>query len=89
MPAVDCSYDGYLYRRISTPINWDLIEDEINSVKYMPGIYIPVDINILIDEIYVAPTSPDWFLEVIQTVCEKFSLGRIPRRSDLLSSPMR
>jgi hypothetical protein len=79
----------HLYRRISTPINWDLIEDEINTVTYMLGIYIPVDINFLIDEIYVAPTSPDWFLEVIQTVCEKFSLRRIPRRSDLLSSPMR
>ena len=80
---------AHLYRRISTPIKWDLIEGEICSVTYEPGIYISVDIDALIHEIYVAPTSPDWFLEVVNTVCDQFSLGRVPQRSDLLSSPMR
>jgi hypothetical protein len=79
----------HLYRRISTPINWDLIENEAGMVEYKSGIYIPVDIDSLIDEVYVAPTSPDWFLEVVRSVCEKFALARVPRRSDLLSSPMR
>ena len=79
----------HLYRRISTPTNWDLIADEVSYVTSTSGIYIPVDLNALVDEIYVAPTSPDWFLEVIQTVCGKFSLRRVPRHSDLLSSPMR
>jgi hypothetical protein len=79
----------HLYRRISTPINWDLIENEACMVAYKSGMYIPIDIESLIDQVYVAPTSPDWFLEVVQSVCEKFSLVRTPRRSDLLSSPMR
>jgi hypothetical protein len=79
----------HLYRRITTPIKWDMIEAEVNLVSYNPGIYIDVNLDALVDEIYVSPTAPDWFLDVITSVCEKFTLGRVPRRSDILSSPMK
>lgn len=79
----------HLYRRISGKINWDLIESDVDKVQYAPGVYISADLNKLIDEIYVSPTSPDWFLEVVSEVCERFSLDRTPVRSDLFSSPVR
>ena len=79
----------HLYKKITTPINWGMIEEEVENVKYEPGYYIPVKLDTLINEIYVAPTSPDWFLDVVEEVCKKFDLMRKPRRSDLLSSPIR
>jgi hypothetical protein len=82
------TYD-HLYRRISGPINWALIEQDVERVQYVPGIYVSVELDRLIDEIYVSPASPDWFLEVVSEVCQRFSFGRTPLRSDLLSSPVR
>jgi hypothetical protein len=79
----------HLYGKIAGAINWELIEAEVRNVSYGPGVYIPVDVQRLIDEIYVSPGSPDWFLELIQSVCAKFALNRSPRRSDVLSSPIR
>jgi hypothetical protein len=79
----------HLYRRITTPIDWTMIENEVAKVKYEQGRYITVKLDTLIRDIYVAPTSPDWFLEVIEEVCKKFSVARKPKRSDLLSSPIR
>jgi hypothetical protein len=79
----------HLYRRIATPINWDMIEEEVKSVKYELGYYIPVKLDTLINEIYVSPTSPKWFLEVVEEVCNKFGVVSKPHRSDLLSSPIR
>ena len=78
-----------LYRRITTPIDWTMIEKEAEKVTYERGRYIPVKLDTLIKEVYVSPTSPDWVLEVVEQVCNKFSFPRKPRRSDLLSSPIR
>jgi hypothetical protein len=78
----------HLYRRITGPINWSLIEAEVATVDYLPGIYVPVAIDALINEVYVSPTSPDWFLDLVSTVCEKYMLNRKPVRSDLMSSPI-
>jgi hypothetical protein len=79
----------HLYRRISTPINWDLIRSDVEAVGYSEGVSVPVDLAELIDEVYVSPIAPDWFLEVVTSVSSRFSLTISPRRSDLLSSPMR
>jgi hypothetical protein len=79
----------HLYRRIQTPLNWNLIEEEVRKIEYVPGIYIPVVLDSLIDDIYVSPTSADWFLEVVSVVCEKFSLKKVPIRSEIMSPPVR
>ena len=79
----------HLYRRISTEINWDMVEEEAARVPFKSGLYIPVDLETLVDEVYVSPTSAGWFHEVVQSVCELYGFPRIPVRSDLLSSPLR
>jgi hypothetical protein len=65
----------HLYRPINLPINWDLVENDIKDIPYDPGIYIPIDLDLLIDEVYVAPGSPDWFLQVVESVCRQFALN--------------
>lgn len=51
------------------------------------GVSIPVILNVLIENIYVAPTSPDWFLDVVNTVICKFGQGQIAIKSSLAARP--
>ena len=52
-----------------------------------PGIDIPVDVDLLIDNLYVSPYAPLWFYEVIESVLDKFSLNRSILRSQMLIGP--
>jgi hypothetical protein len=79
----------HLYRRIAGSINWSLVEREIDDIEYKRGFYISADLDKLIDQVYVAPTSPDWYLEIAKEICARFGLRRVPVRSDILSSPLR
>jgi hypothetical protein len=51
------------------------------------GLSIPVDLETLIHEVYVAPEQPDWVREVTQAVCDRFGLERTVRRSSLDERP--
>jgi len=53
-----------------------------------PGLYIPCDLNILIDEIFVSPESPNWFKELVSSILEKYSLDREVKRSNLDEDPL-
>jgi hypothetical protein len=79
----------HLNRRIQGPINWEMIEKEIDDVPFDPGVSIAVDLEKLVDQIYISPTSSDWFVDIVDQVCKKFGLNRSPIRSDLLSAPIR
>lgn len=52
-----------------------------------PGIDIPVDVDLLIDNLYVSPYAPLWFYEVIESVLDKFSLNSSILRSQMLIGP--
>ena len=66
-------------------------ENEIDSVKRPfrnGGIYVPVDIDVLIEEIYLSPTCPDWQKEAIQSVLGKYGLlNRTVHHSELNKLP--
>ena len=38
------------------------------------GEYSPVDLSVLIQEVFVSPLSPDWFVELVESVSDKFGL---------------
>ena len=48
------------------------------------GIEVPVDLTELIDAVYLVPSSPKWFLNVVQEVMRKFDLDDIPCRQSTL-----
>lgn len=54
----------------------------------IPGLYVPCDLNILIDEIFVSPESPNWFKELVSSILEKYSLDREVKRSNLDEDPL-
>ncbi|WP_117161356.1 DUF2971 domain-containing protein [Paraliobacillus sp. X-1268] len=51
------------------------------------GVNIPFDLNILIDEIYVSPTSPVWFKDLIESIVNRYNLNKEVIQSDLYSGP--
>lgn len=60
---------------------------EENKYKDDDGFYVPVDMEKLIDKIYVAPNAPNWVLEIIKDVVGKFELKKDVMRSSLASRP--
>ena len=38
------------------------------------GVYIPVNIDTLIEKIYVSPYASEWFFDVVKNVVEKYSI---------------
>jgi len=53
------------------------------------GNYVESDLIILIENIVVSPTAPDWFAELIESIMNKFGLMDIEiKQSDLTKDPL-
>lgn len=52
------------------------------------GEYIPVDLGNLIEKIYVSPTSPTWFKELVSSITNKFNLKKEVLQSILSEDPV-
>lgn len=52
------------------------------------GIHVAVDLDILIERIYVAPTCPDWLFELVRSVANKYGLDKEVLRSSLDEVPV-
>jgi hypothetical protein len=62
-------------------------DTKLNSTAV--GVYLPVDLRLLIESVYVAPAAPFWFQEVVQAVMTKWGMTSVPVvRSDLSRDPM-
>lgn len=59
-------------------LNYDWTKEKINEGKY-----IKVDLNELIDEIVVSPYAAEWYIELIQDMCNKFDLKIKINKSEL------
>lgn len=51
------------------------------------GILVPVDLDALVETVHVAPQQPDWFKDVVQSVCDRYDLSRQVERSSLDEPP--
>jgi hypothetical protein len=65
-------------------------ENEVRAASRMSpsssrGIYIPVDINVLIENIFISPMSPDWSIKIIEDITLKYGICHSVKKSDLLS----
>ncbi len=47
-----------------------------------------VNLEELIEQVYVAPTSPDWFFELTKKIMNKFGFNKSVRRSSLDTDPI-
>ena len=60
---------------------------DLNSIKFSHGFYVPIDLEILIEKIYVSPTSPDWFYTLVKSVINKYAIDKDVIKSNLLDDP--
>ncbi len=52
------------------------------------GIYVPLDLEILIGKIYLAPTSPEWLNQLVKSVTRKYELDKEVLQSSLDGKPV-
>ncbi|MCQ3932509.1 MAG: hypothetical protein DPW16_18825 [Chloroflexi bacterium] len=78
-------------RAITTTWAGDL-EEHASSVKHeldkFGGVYIPVDLEILISKIYVSPTSPLWFRDLATSILRQYKLEKDVVQSNLSDDPV-
>jgi hypothetical protein len=63
-------------------------QSELEKLILPDGLEFPCDLSRLIDEIYVSPKSEGWFLELVQSVVQTYTLPKEVRRSALDVRPM-
>lgn len=51
------------------------------------GIYIPVNLNSLISNVYCSPNSPDWFVELVKSIRKKYGYEFSVIRSSIDDEP--
>ena len=87
----DNIFHAYLHKRKSFEH-----EHELRAITIGPdeesilqsGMYIPCDLNILIEKIFVSPGSPSWFKELVIAVIDKYNLNKEVTRSNLDDDPL-
>jgi hypothetical protein len=52
------------------------------------GAYVPVDVNLLVERVYVSPTAPAWFRELVGSVVTRYGLDKEVVRSELGDDPV-
>lgn len=68
------------YKTDSNPIS----QEEMDSIR---GRHIKIDLKELIEKIYVSPTSPEWFLELTESVSKKFGIDKPVEKSPISMTP--
>ena len=53
-----------------------------------PGAYVPVDVNLLVERVFVSPTAPAWFRELVGSVVTRYGLDKEVARSELGEDPV-
>jgi len=62
-------------------------EPDLDAIQPLEGIWKLVDLTLLIDNIYVAPTSPKWFKELVEKITKRYSLNKNILQSSLDREP--
>ena len=52
------------------------------------GLYISVDLDILVEKLFVSPTAPEWFSDLVTSVVNKYGLKMEVIQSSLAGSPI-
>ncbi len=66
---------------------FDIHSNLVAEFKTNYGLYFPIDLPKLIEQVFIAPTAPKWVMSVVQSVLEKYAIDREVIQSDLLARP--
>lgn len=57
------------------------------SGRQPPGLAIPIDVAAMATEIWVSPTAPEWYCDLVSKLCRRYGLDVPVRQSTLLQHP--
>ena len=80
------AYENELRAVISLPIL--SYKNEVPKIRYMNGYHVSIDPSLLIDMIFISPTSPGWFKPLAKSILSKYGLHKEVVRSDLSKNPI-
>ena len=60
--------------------------DEANH-RALRGIPVLLNLNKLIDEVWISPAAADWFSALVKSACQAYGLNVTPKKSPLLQVP--
>ncbi len=56
--------------------------------RYTTGVLVPVDLQELIQQVYVSPKAEAWYRDTVQSVCRQYGLPLTPVQSTLYDEPL-
>lgn len=65
-----------------------IIPTDDSSLDIPSGMYIDVDLDKLIDTLYISPTAPDWFSKQVELIKERYELECVIQKSSLDEDPV-
>lgn len=83
-------YEDELRALIWTPQHGknDLVHPENNKFKDIMGLVVPVNLDTLIDRIYVSPDAPSWIGSIVKSITGKYGLKKEVVQSILSARPL-
>ena len=70
------------------PDSWPLSREQAQDEGRLEGLPIAVSLADLIENVYVAPQSPDWFRQLVDKMSDKYGLSKPVRQSILDEDPL-
>jgi len=67
------------------PFRGDQLDFDLETINN--GLYISVDLNILLETVFVAPDTPDWFLELVEKMKSRYDKQFLVKRTPLIDGP--
>jgi len=61
---------------------------DFNLEPFDTGAYIPVDLETLIEKIYVSPTAAKWFSDLVKSIVSRYDLNKEVIQSSLAEGPV-
>ena len=58
------------------------------EIETLPGLYVEADLEQLIEKVFVAPTSAEWFRELVEAMLKDHGIKADVQRSDLDADPV-
>jgi hypothetical protein len=75
-------------RAVIQPISPGTTSPLAEAAPFADGLLVNVDLHLLIQNIYVAPTSREWFTTLVEKIARKYGVDAPIKQSDLQRDPL-
>ncbi len=63
-------------------------EPKVRAIVSKNGLDIPIDLEMLVETIYISPTAENWFEELVRSIVKKYDFNKTVVKSSLANDPI-